>query len=640
MRMATGARQRLDSDRRRAARIPRFALLDYRLRHVTDRELLCKGEGCIYNLSTTGLLLHTLAPLPDSVTQLTSSPIRIECHLPGLDENETWLGGRIAWTKPAVWGPTDENNKAFHLGVSFQGDDHAQAALTRLLSVSSDSPSREELASLLEISRFMTSSIGSRHLLDFILTTIRQLFSSEESSILLIDPRTGELTFRVSTDISNVRLKAISLKPGQGIAGWVVKEGRPLLVNDVRQEPRFYPEVDALTGFQTRSILAAPLQDRERIIGVVEVLNTSKEKRFEPRDLELLTAFAAHASAALRNAQLISTIQDENRYLHGELDERYGTIIGESGRMHEVLQIARKAADAQVTVLLLGESGVGKEVLARSIHGWSGRARKPFVAINCVALSEHLLESELFGHEKGAFTGAHQQKKGLLEVANGGTVFLDEIGDMKPELQAKLLRVLQDHVLVRVGGTQSIRVDLRVIAATNQDLAAAVRERRFRKDLFFRLNVVTITLPPLRERKEDIPALAHLFVERSCRELKRPLMGILPETLTLLERYDWPGNVRELENVIERAVVLASGVDIRPEDLSFCLPESDPVADAELKVFDSGLDLPFHASLESHKRDLILHAIEKAGGNKTKAAQLLKLQPTYLWRLCKQLGIR
>jgi Nif-specific regulatory protein len=540
--------------------------------------------------------------------------------------------------KPAVWGPTDEKDKSFHVGVSFDSDGHAGAALTRLLKFPSDSPSRQELASLLEISRFMTSSIGSRHLLDFILTTIRQLLSSEASSILLIDPRTGELTFRASTDISNDRLKAISLRPGQGIAGLVVKDRRPLLVNDVRKDARFYSEVDALTGFQTRSILAAPLQDQDRIIGVVEVLNTSKEKGFEPVDVELLTAFAAHAAVALRNAQIISVIQDENRYLHGALEERYGRTIGESRPMHEVLQIARRAAESQATILLLGESGAGKEVLARSIHGWSARARKPFVAINCVALSEHLLESELFGHEKGAFTGAHQQKKGLLELANGGTVFLDEIGDMKPELQAKLLRVLQDHVLVRVGGTQSIRVDLRVIAATNQDLEAAVREKRFRKDLFYRLNVVTITLPPLRERKEDIPMLAELFLERYCRELKRPLMKISPETLALLERYDWPGNVRELENVIERAVVLAAGPDIRPSDLAFCLPEPD--ADAELKVSDSGLDLPFHASLEAHKRDVILHAIEKAGGNKTKAAQLLKLQPTYLWRLCKQLGIR
>jgi Nif-specific regulatory protein len=633
--MATGARQRLPRDRRRAARISRFALLHYRL---TDQGLLCKGEGCIYNLSTGGLLLHTLAPLPHSASELTSERVRIECQLPGLDENNTWLGGRIAWTRPGGWDPTDEKNKAFHLGVSFEGDDRAQAALTRLISFSSDSPSREELISLLEISRFMTSSIGSRHLLDFILTTIRQLFSSEESSILLIDPGTGELTFRASTDISNARLKTISLKPGQGIAGWVVKEGRPLLVNDVRQEPRFCSQVDALTGFQTRSILAAPLQDRERIIGVVEVLNTSKEKRFEPRDLDLLTAFVAHASVALRNARLISTIQDENRYFHGELNERYGPVIGESRAMQEVLQTARRAAESQATILLLGESGVGKEVLARSIHGWSARAKKPFVAINCVALSEHLLESELFGHEKGAFTGAHQQKKGLLELANGGTVFLDEIGDMKPELQAKLLRVLEDHVLLRVGGTQPIRVDLRVIAATNQDLDAAVREKRFRKDLFYRLNVVTITLPPLRNRKEDIPVLAHSFLERYCRQLKRPLMTIPPETLALLDCYDWPGNVRELENVIERAVVLAPGPDIRPRDLSLRVPESQ--AAVELTFRDSRPDLPFYASLEAHKRDVIRHAIKKAGGNKTKAAQLLQLQPTYLWRLCKQLGIR
>ena len=295
--------------------------------------------------------------------------------------------------------------------------------------------------------------------------------------------------------------------------------------------------------------------------------------------------------------------------------------------------MARRAAGSTATMLLSGETGVGKEMFARSIHAWSPRADRPFVAINCVALTDTLLESELFGHEKGAFTGAYQRKKGLLELANGGTVFLDEIGDMKPELQAKLLRVLQTHQFERVGGVQPIQTDIRVIAATNQDLAIAVRDGRFRKDLYFRLNVIPITVPPLRERREDIQPLAAFFVQSYCREMKRPPMMISRDALDLLCRYDWPGNVRELENVIERAVVLGAGPKIGPQDLSLGAKE---VAGF---VTELTADIPFHKAVQAHKRALIEQAIAQAGGKKSQAAASLHLHPTYFSRLCKQLGI-
>jgi Nif-specific regulatory protein len=366
---------------------------------------------------------------------------------------------------------------------------------------------------------------------------------------------------------------------------------------------------------------------------VLEVLNTSKLKRFDQADLDLLTAYASHATVALRNAQLFSVIREENRLLQDSLDERYRTLIVESPAMRKVVETAEKAAKSQATILLLGESGVGKEILARSIHVWSPRAAKPFVAVNCVALSDHLLESELFGHEKGAFTGATQQKKGLLEMAQGGTIFLDEIGDMKPDLQAKLLRVLQDHEFERVGGTQPIRVDIRVIAATNQDLKTAVREKRFRKDLFFRLNVVAITIPPLRERREDIPALAQFFVARYSKDMKRLPMAIDPAAMKLLREYEWPGNVRELGNVIERAVVLAAEEVLRSADFVLEVPDSAENPAGQLMF------LPFHHSVEEFKRLRLQEAIAKAGGSKVKAAKALELQPTYLSRLCKQMGV-
>ena len=494
-------------------------------------------------------------------------------------------------------------------------------------------PSQEQLSALLSISRLLTSSIDLPSLLKLIVTSVTELLECEASSLFLID-RTGEqLVLRVATGPVRGEIKELRLNMGEGIAGWVAKHRKSLIVNDPKHDPRFFPAIDKATGFQTRSILAIPLMDHDQIVGVLEILNTAKAKQFDRSDLDLLTAFGSYASVALRNAELLATMRDESQLLKGSLEERYRTLIVESPHMRQVVEMLQKAARSNSTVLLLGESGVGKEILARSIHNWSPRASKPFVAVNCVALSEQLLESELFGHEKGAFTGAHQQKKGLLEVAQGGTIFLDEIGDMKPSLQAKLLRVLQEREFDRVGGTQPIKVDVRVIAATNQDLKEAIREGRFRKDLFFRLNVVSVMIPPLRERREDIPALAKFFVGRYAKEMKRPPLAIHPKAVEALRQYDWPGNVRELANVIERAVVLASGDAISADDLTLEAAETNGRPTETLML------LPFHESVEHFKRMRLQEAIAKAGGSKTKAAQALQLQPTYLSRLCKQMGI-
>lgn len=499
------------------------------------------------------------------------------------------------------------------------------------LSIAGHSSTR--LASLIEISRLLTSAVDLDHLLSLILKTSSQLVGSKDSSLLLVDPATQELVFVMAQGSVSDKLKMVRLEPGEGIAGWVVKHGKPLLVNDVEHDPRFTAKVDKMTGFKTRAILAVPLEDHGRTIGVIEVLNPMNDKQYDQEDLELLSAFASHVAVAIRNARLVTSIKEANRYLQSEIDERYRTLIGKGNGIRASIRSARKVAESPATVLLLGETGVGKEMFARSIHHWSPRAAKPFVAVNCVALSEGLLESELFGHEKGSFTGAHQQKKGLIELAQGGTVFLDEIGDTKPEFQAKLLRVLQTHQFERVGGTASINVDVRFIAASNKDLETAVRAGTFRKDLYFRLNVVTITVPPLRERKEDIPDLAAFFLQRYAREMKRPQLTISPGAMKKLADHDWPGNVRELENVIERAVVLASENVIGPGDLTLgskALPDSQ---------VESLLELPFHVSVEAHKKALLSHAISKAKGNKTQAAALLRLQSTYLFRLCKQLGI-
>jgi two-component system, NtrC family, response regulator AtoC len=314
-----------------------------------------------------------------------------------------------------------------------------------------------------------------------------------------------------------------------------------------------------------------------------------------------------------------------------EAGERYRLVGGESPKMREAVDTARKAAISKSTVLLLGESGTGKEVFARAIHNLSERKNEPFIAINCVGLSKDLLESELFGHERGAFTGAHQLKKGKMELAHGGTVFLDEVGDISVELQTKLLRFLQEREFERVGGTQSIHVDVRVIAATNRDLSTAIKQGRFREDLYYRLNVIPISLPPLRERKEDIPVLAKHFLRRFAAETKKNFAGITAEAEARLVAYAWPGNVRELANVIERAAVLGQGSEITLEDLS------PRVAYSEEEGVSDGLS--YRAAVDAARANVIRRALTTTQGNRAAAARILGLHKTHLLNLMKSFGI-
>ncbi|HJT22574.1 MAG TPA: sigma-54 dependent transcriptional regulator [Nitrospira sp.] len=320
--------------------------------------------------------------------------------------------------------------------------------------------------------------------------------------------------------------------------------------------------------------------------------------------------------------------------LRSEVDSRYASIIGTSPNIRTVMEAAQRAAKSDVGVLLLGESGTGKELFARSIHQWSHRHASPLVVINCVALTETLLENELFGHERGAFTGADRLQKGKLEMADGGTVLLDEIGDMPPALQAKLLRVLQDREFHRVGGTREVSVNIRVIAATNKDLKEAVKAGQFREDLFFRLNVITLTLPPLRERPEDLPALARFFLNRHAKEAKRPGMFFSREAMDAMASYSWPGNIRELDNVIARAVILNPTEVIGPDLLSL---DAGGISRQEPLTY---VTLPYHESMEEHSRHIIDQALKLTKGNQTKAAERLQLQRTYLARLIKQQRLR
>ncbi len=338
-----------------------------------------------------------------------------------------------------------------------------------------------------------------------------------------------------------------------------------------------------------------------------------------------------HLSLVLKKALAREALGRQVASLRTEVESRYSQIVGESPQVSTMVQLAKRAADSDATVLLLGESGTGKELFARSIHRWSTRRDMPFSVINCVALTETLLENELFGHEKGAFTGADTLQKGKIEAADGGTVFLDEIGDMPIGLQAKLLRVLQDHEFPRVGGTRLVRVNIRVVAATNKDLKQAVKAGAFREDLYFRLNVVNLSLPPLRDRPEDIMPLAKYFLDRHVREMKRRKRKFSQIAIETMRCYLWPGNIRELDNAIARAVVLGAEEEISADLLGLGGSKD------ELEELDN---LPYHEALDRFSTHILEQAMRRSNWSQTKAAELLDLQRSYLSRLIKQKNIQ
>jgi Nif-specific regulatory protein len=386
-------------------------------------------------------------------------------------------------------------------------------------------------------------------------------------------------------------------------------------------------DVSAVPGVQ--AILCSPLVVHDRPLGVAYV--TSDSNRFARDHLQFATAAAAIGAAALENASHMRRLEDEAHRLRADLTA-HDDLIGESSSMKKVAQFIAQVAPSDSTVLITGESGTGKELVAKALHAASPRAARRFAAINCATLSETLLESTLFGHERGAFTGAVALKKGMLEIAHGGTVFLDEVGELPLGVQARLLRVLQEREFERVGGTSSIAVDIRLIAATNRDLKRAVAEGSFREDLYFRLNVIAVTMPPLRNRRDDIELLAMYFARKHATKCRRRIHGIAPEALTVLLAYSWPGNVRELENAIERAVVMGSTDHVLRDDLPEDIVEAGAtaVADAPLYI----------RSLSDAKKELVRSALDQADGDYGRAAQLLGVHVNSLHRMIRVLGLK
>jgi len=425
-------------------------------------------------------------------------------------------------------------------------------------------------------------------------------------------------------------LAKLDLPVSQTIVRHVFDHGEAILADDVLKDEKF-AGAGSLVASGSRSLIAAPLFLFGNVRGVLYFDTLNPAVHFDNGHLQFVAGVAGAAGLSLENALRFQRLEEEKRRLLDGVRVEHN-MVGECQKMRGVYQFVAKVAPKDATVLIRGESGTGKELVARAVHLNSPRAGRPFVALNCAALAETLLESELFGHEKGAFTGAVAQKRGKLELADGGTLFLDEIGDVPLSVQVKLLRVLQEREFERVGGTRPILVNIRLIAATNRDLEKAMKEGRFRSDLYFRLNVVSVTLPPLRERKEDIPLLASYLVSKLSAKAGRRVNGLSPEARAYLLRYDWPGNVRELENAIEHAVVLGSADVILPEDLPQAVLDTGRHGLAEAATY--------HDKLQELKQRLILEALEQSGGNVTDAAKQLGLHPNYLHRLITNLGLR
>jgi Nif-specific regulatory protein len=495
------------------------------------------------------------------------------------------------------------------------------------------------LQSLIEINQLLMSTVESDEVLTVILDAAIRLFAAQGCSLALLDDTTQHLAFVAMAGPAKVEEFRVPL--GQGIAGWVARTGQGVVCNDVSHDTRFFRGIDRQTGYTTQSVLCAPLKQHNQILGVIEALNTTRPNGFTTEDLELLAAFGGLAGTAITRTQAFARVRNVGAALQEVVQDRYRLVSGTSPAMQTALQMARTVAVTNTTVLLLGESGTGKEVVARALHQWSPRAEHPFVPVNCVALTPELLASELFGHERGAFTGATAQKKGKFELAEGGTLFLDEIGELAPDLQTKLLRVLQDKEFQRVGGVKDIHANVRILAATNRDLRQAMQRGAFREDLYYRLNVVAITLPPLRDRRQDIPALVHHFLDHYCREMSRPPMGLTPAAMALLQAYHWPGNVRELQNVIERGVVLSSGPDLMESDFPAESRQTAHIPGATFGHFESIDDtLCLAEAVNVFKRSRVRQALEAAGGNQSLAARRLGIQPSNLSRLMQTLGLR
>jgi transcriptional regulator with GAF, ATPase, and Fis domain len=460
-----------------------------------------------------------------------------------------------------------------------------------------------------------------------LLGLILEVVPAERGAILLFE-HPDQFTAAVAWD--RIRGPDCPVQVSRTIVQRVARERAGLVVNDVLDDEALR-QVDTVTELRIRSVLCVPLIAADKVLGTIYLDSQHISDQFDESRLQVMTAIAGITALALGNVQYMEQLRKENQDLRAEINLEHNMVGGSQG-IRKVFQLIRRIAPTESTVLIEGESGTGKELVARAIHRNSPRAERPFIAINCAAIPDALLESELFGHEKGAFTGATALKKGKLEAAEGGTLFLDEISELAAGLQAKLLRVLQERELERVGGTRAVKLDIRVVAATNKNLTEFVKTGAFRNDLYHRLNVVTLTVPALRERRDDIPVLAEYFIAKVSRKCKIRPKSLSAEARACLMSYHWPGNIRELENAVEHAIVLGSTDAILPEDLPEAVVESESSA--------SDLKAQYHVAMKNFKKQLVRQALVEAKGSHLEAARALGMHPNSLLRLIRNLGLR
>lgn len=484
---------------------------------------------------------------------------------------------------------------------------------------------KDNFSALYEVAHVINSILDSEQLLDEVLEIAMKHLSAERGFLLLADPQALTGYGVVAAKNFAAGTAPGGLAASSSVVSQVLRSGEPVLSFDALSDQRFESSTSIIAQ-KILSVVCIPLRVHERVLGAVYLDSTKSRHAFTDEAVKFLTIFGNLSAIAIENARKFADLQDENKRLRNEIPAPtiFGGIVGKSKRWQTVLEIVKRVLDVDVAILITGESGTGKDVIARAIHANGSRSSHPFIAVNCSAIPENLLESELFGHTKGAFTGAHADKKGLIESAHLGSLFLDEIADLPTSLQAKILHVLQQKEIRRVGEVRDRRVDVRIIAATNKDLGEEIRGGRFREDLFYRLNVVTIPLPPLRERVEDIPLLAEHFFKKACETHKRNVRAIKPDAMHYLMSRTWGGNVRELQNVIERGVVLCSDDELSRSDLTMGVADSSRGHEATLDEFE---------------RQIVQTTLHQVGGNRRQTAERLGVSLRWLQYKLKEWNI-
>ncbi|QDG54592.1 GAF domain-containing protein [Persicimonas caeni] len=468
-----------------------------------------------------------------------------------------------------------------------------------------------------EFSQKLLSDYELPVLLENLLDAVVSITSADKGFLILLEDE--EFRIKVARNVDRENIEGAVEQVSDSIIRKVIESKEPLIVSDALSNSEFNSS-QSVINLNLSSVMCVPLLDRGQLLGVLYVGNENIANLFEQRHLDLLTVFASQASLIIANAIMVRGLKLDKQLLSERLSEmRFGSIIGACDAMKEIFRTVEKVAPTTVNVLVTGETGTGKELIAHEIHQRSPRVKGPFVTINCGAIPENLLESELFGHVKGAFTGANQTREGKFQAADGGTIFLDEIGEMPLNLQVKLLRVLQEHTVTKVGATKSEKIDIRVVAATNKNLEKAVREGDFREDLFYRLNVVLLKLPPLRDRGNDVVLIAKYLINEISDEIGVGHKELSKEAIQALRKYAWPGNIRQLENRLKKAIVLADGSVLTPEDLDLPPEVLEPI-------------MPLSEAKERFALRYVMEALERNDGNRTQTARELDVDPRTIFR--------